>query len=122
MRLSLCQSSNILDSSSNFKSKSLRKKCLYSVLFWSAFSRIRTEYSVSLRIQSECAKMRTRITPNTDNEAKLKNKRSILEELKRCKYYLFLLTISCCLRANSFINFRDIAEYNSLVVLAYIIH
>ena len=48
---------------------SLRKKCPYSELFWSAFSRIRTEYEwyrVSLCIQSECGKMRTRITPNTD--------------------------------------------------------
>ena len=44
----------------------LRKKCPYSELFWSAFSRLRTEYGVSLRIQSECGKMRTRITPNTD--------------------------------------------------------
>ena len=34
----------------------LRKKWPYSVLFWSAFSRIRTEYG----------KIRTRITPNTD--------------------------------------------------------
>ena len=122
MRSSLCQSSNILDSSSNFKSKSLRKKCPYSVLLWSAFSRIQTEYSESLRIQSECGKMRIRITPNTDNEAKLKNKGSILEELKRCKYYLFLLTISCYLGGNSFISFRDVAQYNFLVVLAYIIH
>ena len=31
-----------------------------------AFSRIRTEYGVSLRIQSEYGKMRTEITPNTD--------------------------------------------------------
>ena len=44
----------------------LREKCPYSQLFWSAFSRIRTEYEVSLRIQSKCGKMRTRITPNTD--------------------------------------------------------
>ena len=45
---------------------SLREKCPYSELFWSAFSRIRTEYSVSLRIQSECGKIWTRISPNTD--------------------------------------------------------
>ena len=46
---------------------SLRKKCLYSELFWSAFSRIRTEYGeISLRIQSECRKIRTRTTPNLD--------------------------------------------------------
>ena len=30
------------------------------------FSHIQIRYSVSLRIQSECGKMRTRITPNTD--------------------------------------------------------
>ena len=41
---------------------SLREKCLYSELFWSAFSRIRTEYL----IESECGKMLTRITPNKD--------------------------------------------------------
>ena len=46
----------------------LRKKHPYSELFWSVFSRIRTEYRenwVSLRIQSQCGKMRTRIIPNT---------------------------------------------------------
>ena len=45
----------------------LRKKCPYSELFWSAFSRIRTEcerHFVSLRIQWECGKIRNRITPN----------------------------------------------------------
>ena len=38
-------------------------------LFWSVFSafRLNTErYGVSLRIQSKCGKMQTRITPNTD--------------------------------------------------------
>ena len=40
----------------------LREKCPYSELFWSGFSRIQTEYGE----QSECRKMRTRITPNTD--------------------------------------------------------
>ena len=48
---------------------SLRKKCPYSELFWSAFSRIRTEYGaigVSLCIQSECGKMQTRTTRNTE--------------------------------------------------------
>ena len=40
----------------------LRERYPYSELFWSAFSRIRTEYC----IQSECGKMRTRITANTD--------------------------------------------------------
>ena len=47
----------------------LREKCPYSELFWSVVFRIQTEYekhSVSLRIQSECGKVQTRITPNTD--------------------------------------------------------
>ena len=44
----------------------LRKKCSYLELFWPAFSRIWTEYGVSLRIQSKCMKMRGRITPNRD--------------------------------------------------------
>ena len=35
----------------------LRKKCLYTALFWSVFSDIWTE----------CGKLTTRITPNTDN-------------------------------------------------------
>ena len=44
----------------------LHKKCLYSELFWSAFSRIRNAYGEILRSQSKCGKMRTRITPNMD--------------------------------------------------------
>ena len=44
----------------------LCKKCLYSEWFWSVFSRIWTKYSVPLRIQFECGKLRARITPNTD--------------------------------------------------------
>ena len=47
---------------------SLREKCPYSELFWSVFSRIRTEYEglVFSRIQSKCGKIWTRKTPNTD--------------------------------------------------------
>ena len=47
----------------------LREKCPYSELFWSAFPEfgLNTErYFVSLRIQSECGKMQIRITPNAD--------------------------------------------------------
>ena len=48
-------------------SSTLGEKCPYSELFWSAFSRIWTEYGEeSFRIQSKCRKMRTGITPNTD--------------------------------------------------------
>ena len=53
----------------DFFGKSLQEKCSYSELFWSVFSAfgLNTErYSVSLRIQSECGKIGTRITPNTD--------------------------------------------------------
>ena len=52
--------------------KALRKKCPYSELFWSAFSRIRTEYGeilwdIRISLYSvRMRKMRTRITPNTD--------------------------------------------------------
>ena len=48
--------------------KTLREKCPYSELFWSVFYRIGlniSPYSLFLRIQSECWKIRTRITPNT---------------------------------------------------------
>ena len=60
-------------------SSSLREKCPYLELFWPVFPafglnteryrvflRIWTEYGLNtLRIQSECGKIRTRITPNT---------------------------------------------------------
>ena len=45
---------------------SLREKCPYSKFFWSVFSRIWTEYGVSLRIQSKCGKIKTRKTPKAD--------------------------------------------------------
>ena len=45
-------------------SKIINGHCVKSVqirsFFWSVFSRIWTEYEVSLRIQSECGKIRTR--------------------------------------------------------------
>ena len=47
----------------------LREKCPHSELFWSVFSHIRSEYGEIrsiFRIPSECRKMHTRITPNTD--------------------------------------------------------
>ena len=64
----------------------LCKNCPYSESFWSTFSPIRTEYSVrmysdwilspnvfGLNSQSECGKMRTRITPNTDTFHEVKS-------------------------------------------------
>ena len=47
----------------------LREKCPYTELFWlyfPAFGLNRERYSVPLRIQYECGKIRTRITLNTD--------------------------------------------------------
>ena len=47
----------------------LHKKCPYLDLFWSAFSRIQTEYGEIQSISPysvQMWKMRTRITPNTD--------------------------------------------------------
>ena len=38
----------------------------YSDLHFLTFGLNTEKYSISLRIQSECGKMRTRITPNTD--------------------------------------------------------
>ena len=45
----------------NILNNTIREKCPYSEFFWSVFSDC-----VSLRIQSECRKIRTRKTPNTD--------------------------------------------------------
>ena len=44
----------------------LREKFPYWEFFWSEFPRIRTECGVPLRVLSECVKMRTRKTSNTD--------------------------------------------------------
>ena len=55
---------------------SLREKCPYLKLFWSPYSRIRTEYDEILRISPYWVlmrKMRTRITPNTDTFCELDN-------------------------------------------------
>ena len=59
MTFLICKYFKKLTISWNYLKMPLRKKCPYSQLFWSVFS-------VSLRIQSKCGKMRTRITPNTD--------------------------------------------------------
>ena len=55
---------------------SLREKCPYLKLFWSPYSRIRTEYDEILRISPYSVlmrKMRARITPNTDSFWELDN-------------------------------------------------
>ena len=46
-----------------------REKCPSSEFFWYVFSGFRLNrevYSVNLHINSECGKIRTRKTPNTD--------------------------------------------------------
>ena len=53
----------------NKRTKHPKERCVKSVLirnfFWSTFFHIRTEYSIFLRIQSECGKIRIRKTKNT---------------------------------------------------------
>ena len=65
----LLLSSLILWFLSNFPIGTAWKVSRIRSFFWSVFSCIRTKYReivVSLRIQSECGKRRTRKTPNTD--------------------------------------------------------
>ena len=75
MRIQLCADAGVIDDIQNkhwVKSVRIRS---YSGPYFLAF-RINTErYSVSLRIQSECGKMRTRITPNTDTFYAVKMRR-----------------------------------------------
>ena len=70
--------------------KALRKKCPYSELFWSAF-RIQTEYSVSLRTQSECGKWWNRITTNKDIFLSNSLKRLAVSERKRLSRHRLLV-------------------------------
>ena len=63
----------------------LRKMYPYSELFWSAFFSyfpafgLNTKrYGVSLRIQSKCKKMRTRIIPNTDTFYAVANEKQMM--------------------------------------------
>ena len=48
------------------KKKLKEKDCVKSVRIWSYSGPHFPAFVVSLRIQSKCGKMRTRITPNTD--------------------------------------------------------
>ena len=67
--------------------QALHKKCPYLELFWSVFSRIglNTErYGVSFRIQSECGKIQTRITPNTDTFHA--DEKSLEKSSKKCEW------------------------------------
>ena len=69
----------------------LHEKCPYLEFFWLAFSSIRTEYQeilVSLRIQSECRKIRTRKTPNTDNVHRVDKQK---QQFKRFSEHFMIL-------------------------------
>ena len=84
-----------------FSGHTLCKKCLYSELLWFLFSCMRTEYGdiqsesyqygeLSLHIQSECGKLRTRITPNTDtsrNDRHWRREGSLLNIYCVCKFH-----------------------------------
>ena len=61
--------------------RSLREKCPYSELFWSAFS------------QSECAKMRARIPPNADTFY-------AVDGLKQSVKTISLRLLSVCFKRN----------------------
>ena len=45
-----------------------RKKCLYSELFWSAFSRIQTEYGVERSISPYSVRMRENLDQNNSEQ------------------------------------------------------
>ena len=55
---------NNLLSIQQYRNHSLRKKCPYLELFWSVFSRIRTEYGEILCISSYSVRMRENMNQN----------------------------------------------------------
>ena len=54
----------VYDKETHFMQYSLRKKCPYSELFWSVFSRIRTEFGEILRISPYSVQMRENADQN----------------------------------------------------------
>ena len=61
--------------------KTLRKKCPYSEFFWSAFSRIWTEYEKVFRISPDSVQLRKKVdqkTPNTNTFHAMKGKLNLL--------------------------------------------
>ena len=89
---------------------SLHKQCPYSELFWFAFSLIRTEYGVSLRIQSECGKMRTNTNPKKDTFHALQesNDTFLRHFILRHRHFLFFQSFLIQNNFNSkFRNFRN---------------
>ena len=64
----------------------LRKKCPYSELFWSVFSRIRTEYGEILRISPYSVRMRE----NTDQNNSEYGPFSRSDAFQKCYYHTSL--------------------------------
>ena len=93
--------------SENFAYVPLYKKCLYSELFWSVFSRIWPEYEVSLRIQSECGKIRTRIAPNKDTL------RSVVNKWYLCTWSISVAVLSVVLDGDVIICSKELKKENS---------
>ena len=76
--------------------RTLHKKILYLELFWSAFSRIWTEYGeilrislYSVRMRENVGKMRTRITPNTDKFYEVEIPSSVARNFERSGLFNF---------------------------------
>ena len=88
----------------NLNLNSILEKSPYSEFFWSIFSAFglnTKRYSVSLRIQSECRKIRTRKNPNKDT-FDVVNPSTVLHE--------FLSTVlHICLRSK--FDFRKLSTY-----------
>ena len=81
---------------SNFKhklhcAKSVRIRS-FSGPYFAAFRLNKERYQVSLRIQSECGKIRTRKTPNTDPFYTVLNITYIFEELLLAAFVILSLT------------------------------
>ena len=64
----------------------------YSGPHFPAFGLNTERYSVSLRIQSECRKTRTRITPNTDTFYAV----LMIAGFRKLSYTLLLILERCC--------------------------
>ena len=57
----------------------MREKCLYSKLFWSIFSRIRTEYEEILRLSPYSVRMRENMDQNNFEYGQFLRSEGVLE-------------------------------------------
>ena len=77
----------LYNTSSRTATNSLREKCPYSELFWSVFSRTRTEYGEILRISLYSVRMREDTDQNNSEYGHFLRS-DLLELLFMCTYYL----------------------------------